>query len=175
VSYHPVPRSPKPPRFNIVVREADLELIKHGLLTQEEANAVPETEKIHVAVPAVSHQIDSAKYDRVCINVEDAIHEISISSLLEFFWTNLADSSCMVCDGPFDPEVDGPIRTISLALKEPHVHSSALSIRVHNRHLACALQFSVPFVTISHVWDNAVAEAHLQGRLSANNSAAREL
>jgi hypothetical protein len=87
----------------------------------------------------------------------------------------------MVCGRPFDPETEGPIRTISLEPKELHARppekliAAALSIRVHNRHLSCIRQSSTPFISISHVWDSAVAEAHLQGSDAAPELTAEEL
>jgi hypothetical protein len=48
-----------------------------------------------------------------------------------------------------------PIRTVSLEQTFP------LVIRVHNRHLACLKGNPVPFIPVSHVWHESIANANL--------------
>ncbi|KAH8692526.1 hypothetical protein GQ44DRAFT_168230 [Phaeosphaeriaceae sp. PMI808] len=167
-------RPQSPPRYDSVSRDLDLEQFKHDLLKRHDSVSMSPAQMIYPAVPEFQHEFDFPSYDDVWIHIHDSVYTTKVRWLLEFFWTYSADTTCMVCGGTFDPEIEGPIRTISLEPPEI-LPATALSIRVHNRHLSCIRQSSIPFVSISHVWDSAVAKAHVQGPDATLELAAEEL
>jgi hypothetical protein len=89
--------------------------------------------------------------------------------LLDFFGTDRAETSCMVCsaqvtNGGYGP----PVRTYSLDNPElPGGEDSVLAlseliVKPHNRHLNCIIETSsIGFVPISHVRHYEVSDAHL--------------
>lgn len=104
------------------------------------------------------------------INIGESTRHIPRKLLLNSLWTNDLDTPCMVCEKDFDDAQGPPIRTFSIDKEDvPDAENlmlalSLLTVHVHNRHLGCAINLDVKFITVSHVWHNEVRTAHLSKR-----------
>jgi hypothetical protein len=87
------------------------------------------------------------------------------------FGQNGPDTPCMACGEGFDDERGPPIRTFCIDQEDnlPDGSDSVLAlsklvVQINNRHLECTTKLGVNFITVSHVWHQEVAEAHLSKR-----------
>ncbi|KAF2660115.1 hypothetical protein K491DRAFT_688719 [Lophiostoma macrostomum CBS 122681] len=86
-----------------------------------------------------------------------------VSLLLPTFWNSDLDTPCMVCGQAFQ-QLDPPIRSVALERLDP------LVVQVSNRHLNCVQASGVGIIPVSHVWHEAIAEANLSGKNTAEAS-----
>ncbi|KAK5653913.1 hypothetical protein OQA88_7838 [Cercophora sp. LCS_1] len=96
--------------------------------------------------------------------------EVPVTDLLSYFWTDLPDDECITCTGAFSV-ANPPVRTISSSLQPSQ--DTGIAIQVHTRHFACLKQDAPALVTVSHVWEPAVAEANMRGSGSKHGAAAQ--
>lgn len=121
---------------------------------------------------AMSRRLDITSLkipERLKFYVDDKIYDITPANILDFLWINSAnvDGPCLVCGKTFTTESGPSVR--SFALDQPHLEASGSSddvehIRVHNRHRACMKEPDLKYAAISHVWHDAVREAHASGQ-----------
>lgn len=107
--------------------------------------------------------------ERLRFYVDNTCHDITPANILNFLWINSADVNgpCLVCGKTFTPESGPSIR--SFALIRPHLEGFESSddvghIRVYNRHRACMKEPDLKYAAVSHVWHDAVREAHASGQ-----------
>jgi hypothetical protein len=111
------------------------------------------------------------------VKIGETTHDIRREKLLDFFWTDRADTHCMVCQSGFSDARGPPIRTFSLngpelpKEQDSLLELSKLVIQVHIRHLGCLTGLGIQYFHISHVWHQEVADAHLSKDASAEAAA----
>jgi hypothetical protein len=109
--------------------------------------------------PTLQKLLDASfeRVEEVLVKIGEDIHHIPRNDVLDFFWTQRAETPCMSCQGDFSDNRGPPIRTYSLdvpALLEGQdslLDLAKLVVAIHNRHLDCIKSSNIRYIPISHV------------------------
>ncbi|KAK3687385.1 hypothetical protein B0T22DRAFT_489286 [Podospora appendiculata] len=106
--------------------------------------------------------------DEPCLtfHVRDKQVPVAFRDVLSTFWDSdpRLDTECHTCEQPIVDEP--PIQTISLPVVGPASEvlvantTPRLHVRVTNRHYSCLKAANIPWVPVSHVWEDSIRTAN---------------